>query len=156
MARRARWAAGEAVLCNPDLVSHILSGTVGPSTYFAASHVSRAWRAACRAGETLLRLVALYQGGLTKTAFTRLFALTPREADGFPRTSHRRGGGGVYYIYGESAVDSVLAPGGFARWHQRLANRPAASTGRPAADAWEVEDRLHARVARLVHTRFVR
>ena len=49
MKRRAKWAAYEAVLSNPDLVAHILSGTIGPSTYVAASLVSKAWRDACRA-----------------------------------------------------------------------------------------------------------
>ena len=149
MSRRAKWAVTEAVLSNPDLVAHVLSGTVGPSTYFAASLVSKAWHAACRADETLLRLVALYQGGLTRTVFVRLFALTPNEAEAMPHTIKRRPLGGVYYLYGAEAVERVLADGGFDQWRQRLANRPA-PRWRGTLTHWRDEERLHARASRLV------
>ena len=149
MADAAAQAAASEVLSNPDLVAHVLSGTVGPSTYFAASLVSKAWHAACRADETLLRLVALYQGGLTRTVFVRLFALTQREAEAMPYTVKRRPLGGVYYLYGAEAVDRVLADGGFDQWRQRLANRPA-PRWRGTLTHWRDEERLHARASRLV------
>ena len=144
---RDRWAAGDAVLSNPDLVATILSGTIGPSTYFAATLVNKAWRDACRANETLLRLVALYQGGLTRTMFTRLFALTPREATEVPHTTHRRAAGGTYYLYGSEAVDCVLGPGGVAKWRerletQRLERRPVEARY-AVSGSWEMEDRRH-------------
>ena len=90
--RRCTCVAGEAVLSNPDLVAHILMGTIGPSTYFAASLVSKAWHAACRADETLLRLVALYQGGLTRTLFRRLFVLSHDEVKALPHAGPRARG----------------------------------------------------------------
>ena len=147
MLRYLKMKAGEAVLSNPDLVACILSGTIGPSTYFAASLVSKGWRDACRADETLLRLVALYQGGLTRGMFTRLFALTPHEAREVPHTTHKRAAGGTYYLYGQAAVDCVLAPGGFHRWRERLERRPV--TTRAPSGSWELEDRLHARSTRM-------
>ena len=149
MGPRGKQIAAEAVLSNADLVAHILSGTVGPSTYFAASLVSKAWHAACRADETLLRLVALYQGGLTRTVFTRLFALTQTEAEGLPHAVKRRPMGGVYYLYGADAVERVLADGGFAQWRARLVNRPAPRWRVAHAD-WQFEERLHERSKRLV------
>lgn len=145
---RDRWAAGIAVLSNPDLVFCILRGTIGPSTYFAATLVCRAWRDACRTNETLLRLVALYQGGLTRSMFTRLFALTAREAREMPHTTRRRAQGGTYYLYEAAAVDCVLATDGFARWRQRLERRPVAT--RSVHTSWELEDQLHRRAVRMI------
>ena len=146
--KRDRWAAGNAVLSNPDLVFCILSGGIGPSTYFAATLVCKSWRDACRADETLLRLVALYQGGLTRGMFTRLFALTAREARDMPHTTRTRAEGGTYYLYGAAAVDLVLAPGGFVKWRQRLESRPA--TTRVVSGSWELEDGLHRRAVRMI------
>ena len=146
--KRDRWAAGNAVLSNPDLVFCILSGGIGPSTYFAATLVCKSWRDACRADETLLRLVALYQGGLTRGMFTRLFALTTREARDIPHTTRKRAQGGTYYLYGADAVDHVLAPGGFVKWRQRLESRPA--TTRVVRSSWELEDGLHRRAVRMI------
>ena len=146
--KRHRWAAGNAVLSNPDLVFCILSGGIGPSTYFAATLVCKSWRDACRADETILRLVALYQGGLTRGMFTRLFALTQKEVLAMPHTVRRRPRGGVYYIYGAEAVECVLSDDGFAQWHVRLSNRPAPRWG-IATSHWQVEDRLHNRATRM-------
>ena len=146
--KRDRWAAGAAVLSNPDLVFCILSSGIGPSTYFAATLVCKSWRDACRADETLLRLVALYQGGLTRGMFTRLFALTTREAREVPHTTRKRAQGGTYYLYGADAVDCVLAPGGFVKWRQRLGSRPV--TKRVASGSWELEDGLHRRAVRMI------
>ena len=143
-----RWSVMEAVLSNPDLVAHILSGTIGPSTYFSASLVGKAWLVACRSNETLLRLVALYQGGLTRTMFTRLFALTQKEVLAMPHTVRRRPLGGVYYIYGAEAVECVVSDDGFAQWHVRISNRPAPRWG-IATSHWQVEDRLHNRATRM-------
>ena len=147
MNRRIR-GAGDAVLSNSDIVAHILRGTIGPSTYFAASLVCKAWHAACRADETLLRLVALYQGGLTRTLFRRLFVLTHDEVKALPHAVRRRPVLGPYYLYGEAAVERVLADDGFARWRKRLA-KPQRARWRAPAHRWELEDRLHRRVVRL-------
>ena len=147
--RKRESVAGARVLSNPDLVAHILSGTIGPSTYFAASLVCRAWHAACRSDETLLRLVALYQGGLTRTLFRSLFALTQQEVESLPHIVRRRPVSGTYYLYGEDAVEQVLAGGGFARWLERIAARPR-QRWRSQTMGWELEDRLHRRAVRLV------
>ena len=149
-ANMRRWTcvAGEAVLSNPDLVAHVLMGTIGPSTYFAASLVSKAWHAACRADETLLRLVALYQGGLTRTLFRRLFVLTHDEVKALPHAVRRRPLVGPYYIYGEAAVQRVLADDGFTRWRKRLA-QPPRPRWRAPTQSWELEDRMHRRALRL-------
>ena len=81
--------------------------------------------------------------------FVRLFALTPREAEAMPHTVKRRPLGGVYYLYGEEAVERVLADGGFDQWRRRLASRPA-PRWRPKPVHWRGEERLHARASRLV------
>ena len=146
--KRDRWAAGNAVLSNPDLVCCILSGGIGPSTYFAATLVCKSWRDACRSDETLLRLVALYQGGLTRGMFTRLFALTTREARDIPHTTHKRFQGGTYYLYSKDAVDCILAPGGFVKWRERLDSRPV--TTRVVRSSHELEDGLHRRAVRMI------
>ena len=146
--KRDRWAAGAAVLSNPDLVFCVLSSGIGPSTYFAATLVWKSWRDACIADETLLRLVALYQGGLTRGMFTRLFALTTLEAREVPHTTRKRAQGGTYYLYGADAVVCVLAPGGFVKWRQRLGSRPV--TKRVASGSLELEDGLHRLAVRMI------
>ena len=147
MARRSTGSAGDAVLSNLDLVAHILRGTIGPSTYYAASLVCKAWYVACRADETLLRLVALYQGGLTRTIFQRLFALSHEQVRALPHAVRRRPLAGPYYLYSEAAVERVLARGGHARWRERLA-RPRVRWRAPTR-GWELEEWLHRRVVRL-------
>ena len=139
--------AGDAVLTNPDLVAHVLTGTVGPSTFAAASRVSKAWHAACRTNEKVLRLVALYQGGVTRSIFAGLFGVPYREAITLPHTTHRRPNGGVYYLYGTEAVDIVLATGGLPGWLKRIRAPCKAQANWPSLQSpqWEQEERLHAR-----------
>lgn len=148
---KSRWAVAGEVLSNRDLVVHMLRGTIGPSTYFRASSVCKVWLAACRSDETLLRLVALYQGGLTRTVFTQLFALTQKEALEIPHEV-RRAVGGVCYIYGADAVERVLTDDGFVQWHKRLSNRPA-PRWYATPYHWQLEDRLHSRASRMVKRR---
>ena len=142
--QRAR-AVVDAVVSDPDLVAIILAGNVGPSTFVAAGLVCRAWLSACRTDERVLRSVALYQGGLTKGAFMKLFAVSPREADLLPRSSHKRLGGGTYYLYRSDAVDAVLAGGGIKDWRMRLKLRGV----RPCTAVWQAQPDCFHRNSRL-------
>ena len=148
-------SACEKVLSDIDLVALILLGNIGPATFARVGVVCRAWRSVCRTDERVLRGVAAYQGGLTKAGFVRLFALSSKEADAFPRTSHNRHGGGSYFLYKSDAVDEVLAADGMSAWRARLLN--CSDTSRVAkrssyaslhaslVDVVEQEERLHAR-----------
>jgi hypothetical protein len=84
----------------------------------------------------------------------KLFAVASKEADLLPRTTHRRYGGGSYYLYRKDAVDAILANGGLKTWQRRLRLRAE----NPAIYAWPSqhscplrkflrEERLHARDA---------
>jgi len=110
----------DAVVSDEDLVALILSQGIGPASFTAVSLVCKSWLCVCRSDERVLRGVALYQGGLTKGAFMKLFAITSKEADGLPRSSHKRWGGGSYFLYRGDAVDAVLAAGGIKEWQKRI------------------------------------
>jgi hypothetical protein len=154
--RRPRSGAIEAVLCNEDLLAHILGGHIGPTTLVAVSRVCKAWHSMVRTNETVLRMVALYQGGLTKTIFCGLFAVMPREAVSLPHAMHRRRNGGSYYLFGKPAIDEILAKGGMLAMRDRLAKRSKAiargrvlyelQNGRSRTEQIWLEDRLHARL----------
>ena len=142
------------VVSDPDLISLILIGNVGPTTFATASLVSKAWRSVCMTDERILRSVAWYQGGLTKGVFTKLFAVPSSGADNLPRTSHRRYAGGIYFLYHETAVDAVLKCGGMERWRERLrlqANRPRArrclKNFKSVHSVFQQEERLHLRTS---------
>ena len=142
------------VVSDPDLISLILIGNVGPSTFATASLVSKAWRGVCMSDERIVRSIAWYQGGLTKGVFTKLFALSSSSADILPRTSHRRYAGGIYFLYHETAVDAVLKAGGVERWRERLrlqADRPRArrclQNYRSMHSVFQQEERLHLRTS---------
>jgi hypothetical protein len=161
-ARQRRRAAYSAVLTNTDLVGSILRGGIGPSTWGVVGQVCRAWREVCNSDEVALRMVALYQGGLTKGVFCGLFAFSPTEAASFAHTTHRSSRGHVYYLYRAAAVDAALALGGMAglverRKRKRVAPRSpigrvtrvvVASPPRKRLQLapWETEDRFHARL----------
>ena len=117
--RRSRVAI-DAVMSNPDLVSIILRSPIGPSTFVAASRVSKVWHAVCRSDEHALRGVALYQGGLTRTALRGLFGLTSAEAAAYPHTTHAHAVG-RYCVYEQMAIDLVLADHGINARHTREA-----------------------------------
>ena len=102
----------------------------------------------------MLRGVAAYKGGLTKGEFMTLFAIRSSAANELPRTSHKRHGGGSYYLYDKSAVDAALTDGGMDGWRRRHAARahnPLAdvlwlsSTPRCFRQAHELEEHLHRR-----------
>ena len=79
--RRERAAAlAEAVFGNADVMFCVLNGNVGTSTYVACAAVNKACLHLCDFSEELLRSVALYCGGLTKTVFCGLFAVTWTDA----------------------------------------------------------------------------
>jgi hypothetical protein len=143
-------AVVDAVVSDVDLVAIILAGNVGPSSFVAASLVCKSWLQACRDDGRVLRGAALYQSGLTKCSFMKLFAISSHEADLLPRSSHTRFGGGTYFLYRSDAVDAVLAAGGFKGWHRRLKLRGA----RPSTTLWQkqldcfrrnfsLEERIH-------------
>ena len=156
--RRARVAlAVEEVFCNSDLVLTILKDNVGLSTFVACSAVNRMTRALCRSSEALLRSVALYCGGLTKSALCGLLALPWAEASAIPHEVRHRYGGGVFCLYGKDALENVLGErGGMKGVLERTRARAdhaacshafgvlscAASPRRPLR-AWELEERLH-------------
>lgn len=120
--RRNTRVAISAVVNNVDLLSIIMCGNTGPSGLNAASLVCKTWLSVCRTDERVLRSVALYQGGVTKSVFMQLFAVTSKQADDLPRTKHSRFGSGAqyYYLYREVAVDAVLAAGGMPALRERL------------------------------------
>ena len=122
--RKRRAAATMEALSNPDIVACILRGNVGLSTFSAASEVSRAWFTACRSDATVLRAVALRQGGLTSPELTHLFAISRKESAALPCTKACARNGGVYYVHGEPAVDALLeGPDGLQAWRLRLRAR---------------------------------
>ena len=143
-------AVVHSVMSSQDLVSLILCGTVGPSAFVAASGVCKLWHRVCRTDALVLKLVALYQGGVTRSVFCGLFALTAREAQ-HPRFQHtrhtRRWRGGVYYLYGLAAVDAVLALG-MPELQERIAARSASIRSRvdwaKVSLSVRLEERLHA------------
>ena len=152
--RKRRTAVTNEALSDPDILSYILRGNVGPSTFAVASEVCRAWRAVCRSDVTVVHAVALYQGGLTMAKLTHLFAITQNQAKDLPHTAHARYDGGTYYLYTTPAVDALLSPSGMEAWRLRLHAR-AESSGSPfklwppppcppRRAPWQEEARLHA------------
>lgn len=119
--RQRRVAVINEALSNPDIVACILRGNVGPSTFAVASEVSRVWLGVCRSDETVLRAVALFQGGLTKAKLIHLFAT--REVDALPRTQHALARGGAYYLYRAPAIDMLLGADGMSAWRRRMRER---------------------------------
>ena len=113
------------VVSSPDLVCLILRGNVGVSGFGSASLVCKVWLQVCRSDVQLLRGVALYTDGLTKGAFMKLFAVSSSAADALPRTTHKRYGGGQYFLYRQDAVDAILSDGGMVAWRDRLSARAA-------------------------------
>ena len=135
--------AVDAVLSNSDLVTLILRGRMSPYMYFAASLVWNTWYEVCRTDEALLRLVALYQGSLTRSAFARLFALPYRQVVQIPHSTHIRMNGGIYHLYDKNAVDTVLAPPfGFKQWRDRLADPQRRRLVSQPCD-WRLEEKIH-------------
>ena len=137
--RKRRVAVTNEALSNPDILAYILRGNVGPSTFAAVSEVCRAWRAVCRSDVTVVRAVALYQGGLTMAKLTHLFAITQNQAKGLPHTTHARYDGGTYYVFSAPAIEALLSPSGMEAWRLRLKPYPRpkkagdAAVGLPAA-----------------------
>ena len=113
-------AAVGDVVANADMIAVILAGNIGPLTFEAASLVCKTWLSVCRTDERILRGATSYQGGMTKGALMKLFAIASQEADALPRTSHKRYGGGSYFLYRKDAIDALLAKDGFETWQKRL------------------------------------
>ena len=144
-----------AVVSDADLVALILACGIGPTSFAAASLVCRTWAYVCRTDERVLRGAAQYQGGLTKSAIMRLFALSSQQADALPRAMYARFRGGMYYQYRSDAIDTILAIGGMEEWRKRRSRRteqPAHVYGVQFSSpslclhrAFEQEQRLHAR-----------
>ena len=150
--------AAADVLSDADLISHILRGYVGPSTFVAASRVCKTWHHVCRSDEVLLRRVALYQGGVTKSIFCGLFAVSPTEATALPHSTRHRARGGAFFVYREEAIAKTLADGGVPALRARIAQRarnvasgrsisliPYHTLPRSCQQQAKLEDRLHAR-----------
>ena len=146
-----RVAATGEVLSNPDILACILRDNVGPSTFAVVSEVCRAWRDVCRSDPTVLRSVALYQGGLTRAKLLHLFAITQNAAKSLPYIAHTRYDGAIYYVYSAPAIDRLLCNSGMEAWRIRLQVRASSQVGlwppppRPPRRAhWQEEARLHA------------
>lgn len=116
----ASMASADAVLQDRELVALLLRGNVGPATFAALACVCRTWRMVCYEDEDVLRAVAAFNESLTKGIFMRLFCLSSDEANALPRTEHVRLRGGKFYLYGEAAVDQVLASGGMETRRKRM------------------------------------
>ena len=99
-----------AVAMDIDLVSHILRGNIGPSTFATASCVCKAWHSVCRNDPRVLRSVAMYTGGLTTTVFCGLFAIPWKSAVcHIPHETRIRIRDGMEYrLFSDAAVDKVL------------------------------------------------
>ena len=110
---------------NSDIVALILVHvTISPETFVTLGRVCKSWREECHWNERLLMKAAKSQAYLTKRVFMGLFALTPAEADRFPRQQCPRRGGGYMFKYSGAAIDAALV-GGAAAWRERLAKRAA-------------------------------
>ena len=138
--QRRRLVVSE-VVSDVDLVALILKDNIGPSTFAVARMVCKTWLSVCKCNESVLRGVAQYQGGLTKSAFMKLLAVTSLKAEALPRTTQKRYDGGTYYLYSDAAVNAVLKEGGMDGWRARLhflAECPSItrwSSQRPSASA---------------------
>lgn len=87
--------AQSAVLEDEDLLSVILAhAELTPERFVALARVGKAWRAALHADAVLLLAAARRPRFLTKSVFCGLFALSPGEADAFPRGAAPRAKGG--------------------------------------------------------------
>ena len=132
-----------------SLVMEILIGNIGPSTLVAVSGVSKTWLEA--ASHKLVVISAcMYTGnGLTKQQLMRLLAVSAHEADALPRTTNTRRAGGIYYLYAEDAIQTLLNARG---WRERL--RDCAGSLPPLWRAptsrrlppWRAEERMRARM----------
>jgi hypothetical protein len=120
----------EAVMSNPDLVSAILCrAKLSPAEFVSAGLVCKSWREACRQDESLVVAVAKAPVFLTKGTFMGLFALSPAEADQFPREVRPRRGG-IMFMYRAAAVDAALSSiGGLDGRNRRLADRACKQAG---------------------------
>ena len=85
----------------------------------------------------------------------KLFAITSIEADALPHSSHKRYGGGVYYLYTDNAVNAILAAGGIREWQRRLhlrAESPYVGGWPQSSDCFRLaamrEERLHDQAVR--------
>ena len=118
--------ARAAVLANVDLLAAILAQVeLDPWTFVMCGRVARVWREACRADATLLLKAARSRSFLTKGVFCGLFALTPAEADAYPRgmRAHKTG---LMHMYSGQAIGAVMGKvGGMRGWEARLAARAA-------------------------------
>lgn len=114
------------VLCNEDLLAIVLGHCLDLKTLSRASRVCKGWSCSMCRSVNILRKAVLSSvaGGLTRTAFTQLFAMTDTVADTYPRTKHRRLKGGFYYLYRGDAICSVLASEADVEcWSKRLSVR---------------------------------
>ena len=157
----------QAVVSDTDLVALILWGSIGPSSFNAASLVCKAWLSVCRADECVLRSVALYTGALTKGVLMQLLAVTSRHADTLPRESYARLNGGICFLYRKAAIDQILAAGGLSAWRERVRMRGAnQGSVKPAYPSYprlacstrlvsQQEERLHVRAVRVAYARAV-
>ena len=122
---RSNFSLAADVLLNPDLVGCILSGNVDYKTFVAMSQVCRVWFDVCTSCDAgTLKKVALHTGGLTRSVFTGLFAISWSDAARLPCTTHVSKLGRKYYLYRDQAVDLVLDKGGGTEgWRARRARR---------------------------------
>ena len=92
-----------------DLLAVILRNNVGLWTFVQCRAVSKRLRQLCQADESLLLSAALYTGGLTRTRFMGLFALTHAECNSFPctRVTHAWACSS-YHLYRRDAIEQAM------------------------------------------------
>jgi hypothetical protein len=98
----------EEVFGNVDLVSIMLSGTVGAVELANVSRVSRAFREAAVRDVELVRTAAVKTGGLTATVFGHFFAVGVDVRRSLPYAERVTKSGVRWHMYGPEAVDEVL------------------------------------------------
>ena len=142
-----------------DVLGCILRNNVGISTFVQVSSVCKRLRRICHTDESILISAATYSGGLTRTDFKGLFALTPSESEIFTHVWLKKmWHTGRYCIYHADGVNEVIrAMGGMVGWRERVAAsllRPAPKWSWPQRPApylgkrtrrlrWELEEDLH-------------
>ena len=139
-----------------DLIAYTIRNNVGLSTFVQLSAVCKRLHHICRSDESLLVSAALYTGGLTRTHFMGLFALSPHECKKFPhRIVNRVWYSGTYTMYGEDAVHlAVQSVGGVSGWSRRIAasathcvslqpQRPKPFRHFTERRQWKLEEDLH-------------
>ena len=146
-----------------DILALIFQNNIGVSTFARVNAVCKTFYRICHSTEGVLCSAALYTGGLTRTDFMGVFALSFAESALFPHDlTERYWVSGQYRLYKEAAVEQVMrSMGGISGWNSRVAaqgrhvrvwdgRRPARfqNTSTRRRKKWVLEEDLHISAAR--------